>query len=63
MSAQVKIAFCIAILFSIAGYANDGVYYVSGNHLVPMYESDITVKKVFLNLRNCKAISRNKNGM
>ena len=27
-----------------AAYANDGVYYVSGSHLEPVQETDISVK-------------------
>ena len=30
--------------------ANDGVYYVSGNHLVPMQETDISVRKEVLTI-------------
>jgi hypothetical protein len=32
-------------------FANDGAYYVSGNHLIPMYESDIVVKKEILTIK------------
>lgn len=48
----------IAFLFSFTVcIANDGAYKVSGNHLIPMYESDISVKKEILTI---KKISDNK---
>ena len=33
--------------------ANDGVYYVSGNHLIPLQETDITIKKEILTITLC----------
>lgn len=33
-----------------AAYANDGVYYVSGSHLEPVQETDISVKKELLTI-------------
>ncbi|MBP5508736.1 MAG: YARHG domain-containing protein [Prevotella sp.] len=33
-----------------AAYANDGVYFVSGSHLEPMQETDISVKKELLTI-------------
>jgi hypothetical protein len=32
-------------------YANDGAYRVNGNQLIPMYETDISVKKEILSIR------------
>ncbi|WP_029906490.1 YARHG domain-containing protein [Prevotella sp. 10(H)] len=36
---------------SIIAYANDGAYYVSGNQLIPVTETDITVKKEILSIK------------
>lgn len=38
------------ICFSIAGFANDGVYYTSGNQLIPITETEIAVKKEILDI-------------
>ncbi len=35
----------------VTTWANDGVYYVSGNHLVPVQENDIAVTKEILTIR------------
>lgn len=35
-------------------FANDGVYYTSGNFLVPMKETDISVKKEILEITLCR---------
>src|SRR5689334_15893831 len=52
MNTPVKPTILIAILLSFtAGYANDGAFYASGNHLIPMYESDIVVKKEILTIK------------
>ncbi|MDL2302909.1 YARHG domain-containing protein [Dysgonomonas sp. OttesenSCG-928-D17] len=40
------------LLFSVISlYANDGAYYVSGNQLIPVTETDITVKKEVLTIK------------
>ena len=39
------------ILFSLLITANDGVFYANGNHLIPIFETDISVKKEILTLR------------
>jgi len=36
---------------SIFSYANDGAFRVNGNQLIPMYETDIAVKKEILSIR------------
>ena len=38
---------CISVLFS---FANDGVFYASGNQLIPITETDISVKKEVLTI-------------
>lgn len=39
--------------FCINTYANDGVYYVSGNHLIPISETDIKISKEVLTIHLC----------
>lgn len=41
--------FC-AILLSSLGRANDGVFYTSGNQLIPITETEISVKKEILSI-------------
>ena len=43
----------IILFFFINTYifANDGAYYTSGNQLIPMYESDISVRKEILSIK------------
>lgn len=50
------ISFLCAIVISIASFANDGVYYVSGNQLIPISETQISVQKEIL------SITRSDNG-
>lgn len=46
-----KLFFAIAaLLCGLSVWANDGVYYVSGNHLVPLMETDISVRKEVLTI-------------
>jgi len=35
-------------------FANDGAYYASGNHLIPISETDIAVKKEILTLKKIR---------
>lgn len=57
MKTTLKTTIVIAILFAFnACFANDGAYYVSGNHLIPMYESDIVVKKEILTIKRAGAM-------
>ncbi len=37
-------------LVSVVAFANDGVYYTSGNQLIPLQETDISVKKEILTI-------------
>ena len=39
------------LLLSTALYANDGAFFGSGNHLVPIRETDISVQKEILYLK------------
>jgi hypothetical protein len=39
------------VAISVFGYANDGAFRVNGNQLIPMYETDISVKKEVLSIR------------
>lgn len=46
-----KKLFCLlALALALVSYANDGVYYTSGNQLVPLKETDISVKKEVLTI-------------
>ncbi|MBL0152397.1 MAG: YARHG domain-containing protein [Chitinophagaceae bacterium] len=40
--------------FLIPANANDGVYFASGNHLIPVFESDITVRKEILTIKKIR---------
>ena len=43
----------VAWLVVLAAHANDGVYYVSGNQLVPLVETDIAIIKEVLTISLC----------
>ena len=46
-----KLILCLyTILFSILSWANDGVYYTSGNQLIPITETQISVQKEILDI-------------
>ena len=45
---------CITVQFMLCVtvcYSNDGAFMAQGNHLIPMYESDISVKKEILTIK------------
>ena len=44
------LVFLLAVLSFIGAKANDGVYYASGNQLIPITETDISVKKEVLTI-------------
>ena len=44
---------CICLLQSQL-FANDGAYYASGNHLIPIVETDISVQKEILTIRKVR---------
>ena len=41
----------VLLIGSISSYANDGSFRVDGNQLIPMYETDISVKKEILTIK------------
>ncbi|UKN02202.1 YARHG domain-containing protein [Paracrocinitomix mangrovi] len=45
-----KVFFAIAMVFTMAGYANDGVFYAKGNQLIPITESNIKIQKEILQI-------------
>ncbi len=45
--ATVLLLFCFSVLFA---FANDGVFYAAGNQLIPITETDISVKKEVLTI-------------
>lgn len=44
------LSLCAVFFYSTAVSANDGAYYTSGNQLIPMHETDISITKEFLSL-------------
>ena len=42
--------FLFLLLLFVGAKANDGVYYTSGNHLIPIVETEISVKKEILDI-------------
>lgn len=54
MKNKTRLATAIAIIFSaLSVSANDGVYYATGNQLVPIHETDIAVTKEVLTISLC----------
>ena len=45
-----RVAFAFFIMTILTAWGNDGVYYTSGNHLVPLQETDISVRKEVLTI-------------
>ena len=43
-------ALVVVMLLAVMVEANDGIYYTTGNHLVPLVETDISVKKEVLTI-------------
>lgn len=55
MTVKMKIILSLAFLLSyVQAYANDGAYYASGNHLIPIHETDISVRKEILTLKKVR---------
>ena len=49
-----RIVLILAVMMaSVAGRCNDGVFYVNGNHLVPIQETDIALTKEVLTISLC----------
>lgn len=46
-----KIFLLVFILLYVWAYSNDGAYYASGNQLIPIQETDISVKKEILTVK------------
>ena len=49
-----SIVFLFTLLSTHLLFANDGAYYASGNHLIPITETDISVKKEILTLKKVR---------
>lgn len=45
-----RIVALVLMLIPLLAAANDGIYYVSGNHLIPITETDISVRKEVLTI-------------
>jgi hypothetical protein len=46
--------FILAIISSVKSFANDGSFYASGNQLIPVFETDVAVKKEILTLKKIR---------
>lgn len=46
-----NITLLASILFSHFIWANDGAFFAKGNHLIPINETDISVKKEILSIK------------
>ena len=44
--------------FFTEGYTNDGAFYMAGNQLVPINETDISVKKEILYIKKLKNLQK-----
>lgn len=49
-----KILFVLCLLCGVQAYANDGIFFTNGNQLVPLTETDISVKKEVLTITLCE---------
>jgi len=51
-----KLVLCVLFftLYSIESIANDGSYYASGNQLIPVFETDVAIKKEILTLKKIR---------
>lgn len=50
LTCKIQLLALLFVMLCATVKANDGVYYVSGNHLVPMQETDISVRKEVLTI-------------
>jgi hypothetical protein len=48
------IYYILLLVVNYTAYANDGAYYTSGNHLIPINETDISIKKEILTIKRIK---------
>jgi hypothetical protein len=48
---KLVLCFLLLIVYSIKSFANDGSYYASGNQLIPVFETDVSIKKEILTLK------------
>ena len=44
----------LLLVLALETFANDGVYYTNGSFLVPVKETDVSVKKEILEIKLCK---------
>lgn len=49
-----KYLFFLCIFLSLKLFANDGAFYAKGNHLIPINDTDISVKKEILTLKKIR---------
>ncbi len=51
---RVILYFLFAAVYSIRSFANDGSFYASGNQLIPVFETDVSIKKEILTLKKIR---------
>ena len=47
---KIPLTFICFLIYQVS-FANDGAYFTSGNHLIPMYETNISCKKEILSIK------------
>jgi len=51
---KLLLSFFLFILCPVASFANDGSFYASGNQLIPVFETDVSIKKEILTLKKIR---------
>jgi hypothetical protein len=51
---RLVLCFLFFTIYSIQSIANDGSYYASGNQLIPVFETDVAIKKEILTLKKIR---------
>lgn len=51
---KLVLCFLFLIVYSIKSLANDGSFYASGNQLIPVFETDVSIKKEILTLKKIR---------
>jgi hypothetical protein len=51
---KLVLCFLFVTIYSIKSFANDGSYFASGNQLIPVFETDVAIKKEILTLKKIR---------
>ena len=51
---KLVLCFLFFTIYSIKSFANDGSYFASGNELIPVFETDVAIKKEILTLKKIR---------